>query len=275
MRSVAESSTSHSSHSLIAAGDPPPYSEFNPHGRAPFLLVCDHASREFPVALARLGLSAKAARRHIAWDIGAGDLTRALSQLFDAPALLAGYSRLVIDCNRALTDPSSILAASDGEVIPGNRRLTSIEREQRARTFFEPYHAAIGLKLDELRRRRLVPAFISVHSFTPVMGTERRPWDVGVLWDRDPRIAVPLLERLRRVAGLVVGDNLPYSGRHPSDYTVARHAESARLPHVCLEIRQDKLETPEGVARWARIMADALGPILADPTLHRNGPGGV
>jgi predicted N-formylglutamate amidohydrolase len=275
MRSAAESSASHSSYPLIAAGDPPPYREYHAHGRAPFLLVCDHASCEFPAGLARLGLSEEAARRHIAWDIGAGDLTRALAQLFDAPALLAGYSRLLVDCNRALTDPSSIVAASDGEVIPGNRRLTSIEREQRARSFFEPYHAAIALKLDELRRRRLVPALVSVHSFTPVMGSEKRPWHVGVLWDRDPRIAVPLIERLRRVEGLVVGDNLPYSGRHPADYTVARHAESARLPHVCLEIRQDELESRAGVKRWAQIIVEALGPILAEPALQRNGPGGV
>jgi predicted N-formylglutamate amidohydrolase len=225
--------------------------------------------------MARLGLSEEAARRHIAWDIGAGDLARALAQLFDAPALLAGYSRLLVDCNRALTDPTSILAASDGEVIPGNRRLTSIERELRVRSFFEPYHAAIGQKLDELRRRRSAPPFVSVHSFTPVMGNEERPWHVGVLWDRDPRIAVPLLERLRKIEGLVVGDNLPYSGRHPSDYTVARHAESARLPHVCLEIRQDELESAAGVARWARIIVEALGPILAEPALHRNGSVGV
>lgn len=275
MRSAAESSASHPSYPLIAAGDPPPYSEFNPHGRAPLLLVCDHASREFPAALGRLGLTEAATRRHIAWDIGAAELTRALAPLFDAPALLAGYSRLLIDCNRALTDPSSIVVASDGKVIPGNRRLTSIERELRARSFFEPYHAAIALKLDELRRRRLVPALISVHSFTPAMGNEKRPWHVGVLWDRDSRIAVPLLERLRAVAGLVVGDNLPYSGRHPADYTVARHAESARLPHVCLEIRQDELKSAAGVARWARIFVDALGPILAEPVLHRSGPGGV
>ena len=275
MRSAAESCASHPSYPLIAAGDPPPYSEFNPDGRAPLLLVCDHASREFPAGMARLGLTEKAARRHIAWDIGAADLTLALAPLLDAPALLGGYSRLVIDCNRALTDPSSILAASDGEVIPGNRRLTSIERELRARSFFEPYHAAIALKLDDLRRRHVVPAFISVHSFTPVMGNEKRPWHVGVLWDRDPRIAVPLLERLRSVPGLVVGDNLPYSGRHPSDYTVARHAESARLPHVCLEIRQDELESASSVARWARIIVDALGPILAEPALHRHASGGV
>jgi len=275
MRSVAESSASHSHYPLIAAGDPPPYSEFNPTGRAPFLLVCDHASNVFPAGMARLGLTEDATRRHIAWDIGAGDLTRALARLFDAPALLAGYSRLVIDCNRALTDPSSILAASDGEVIPGNRRLTSIERELRARSFFEPYHVAIALKLDELRRRRAGPALISVHSFTPVMGSEQRPWHVGVLWDRDPRIALPLLERLRQVQGLVVGDNLPYSGRHPADYTIARHAESARLPHVCLEIRQDELESAAGVARWAGILVEALAPILAEPALHRSGSVGV
>ncbi|HSD74270.1 MAG TPA: N-formylglutamate amidohydrolase [Steroidobacteraceae bacterium] len=275
MRSVAESSASHSHHPLIAAGDPPPYSEFNPTGRAPFLLVCDHASNVFPAGMARLGLTDEATRRHIAWDIGAGDLTRALARLFDAPALLAGYSRLVIDCNRALTDPSSILAASDGEVIPGNRRLTSIERELRARSFFEPYHVAIALKLDELRRRRAGPALISVHSFTPVLGSEQRPWHAGVLWDRDPRIAVPLLERLRQVEGLEVGDNLPYSGRHPADYTIARHAESARLPHVCLEIRQDELESAAGVERWARILVEALGPILAEPALHRGGSVGV
>jgi predicted N-formylglutamate amidohydrolase len=275
MRSAAESSAAHSNYPLIATGDPAPYSEFNPGGRACFLLVCDHASNLIPAGMARLGLHEDVTRRHIAWDIGAAELTRALARLFDAPALLAGYSRLVIDCNRALTDPSSIVAASDGEVIPGNRRLTSIERELRARSFFEPYHAAIALKLDELRRRKACPALISVHSFTPVMGSEQRPWHVGVLWDRDPRIAVPLLERLRKVEGLVVGDNLPYSGRHPADYTIARHAESARLPHVCLEIRQNELESEAGVARWARIFVEALGPILAEPALHRNGSGGV
>jgi predicted N-formylglutamate amidohydrolase len=274
MRSAAESSAAQSSYPLIAAGDPSPYSEVNPTGRAPFLLVCDHASNAFPAAMARLGLSEDAARRHIAWDIGAGELTRALAQLFDAQAVLAGYSRLVIDCNRALSDPSSILATSDGEVVPGNRRLTSIERELRVRSFFEPYHSAIALKLAELNRRA-IPAFIAVHSFTPVLGNDKRPWHVGVLWDRDPRIAVPLLARLRAVPGLVVGDNLPYSGRHPADYTVARHAESARLPHVCLEIRQDQLESAAGVARWARIIVEALGPILAEPALHRSGSGGV
>ncbi len=268
MRSAAESTSNATAYPLIGAGDPPPYSVFNAEGRAPLLLVCDHASREFPAALARLGLSKAATQRHIAWDIGAVELTRALARTFDAPAVLAGYSRLLIDCNRSLSDPSSIVAASDGELIPGNRRLTSLDRELRARSFFEPYHEAITQRLEELRRRRLIPALLSIHSFTPTLGKEPRPWHVGVLWDRDARIAVPLLERLRAVEGLVVGDNLPYSGRHPADYTVARHAESVRLPHVCLEVRQDEIQRAAGVARWARIIADALGPIIMEPALH-------
>jgi predicted N-formylglutamate amidohydrolase len=182
--------------------------------------------------------------------------------MFDAPAVLAGYSRLLIDCNRSLSDPSSIVSASDGELIPGNRRLTSVEREQRVRSFFEPYHNAIAQRLEDSQRRRVVPAFISVHSFTPVFGQQERPWHVGVLWDRDARIALPLLERLRAIDGLVVGDNLPYSGRHPADYTIARHAESAGLPHACLEIRQDQLQSAAGVERWSRIIAETLGPLI-------------
>jgi len=113
-----------------------------------------------------------------------------------------------------------------------------------------------------------VPALIAVHSFTPVLGTEARPWNVGVLWDRDPRMALPLLTRLRAEPGLVVGDNQPYSGRHPADYTVDHHADSAGLPHVCLEVRQDELLTPAGIARWAEILGRALADILADESLY-------
>jgi predicted N-formylglutamate amidohydrolase len=262
MRVAAESTPTAPAYPLIGAGDPAPYSIVNGDGRAPLLLVCDHASRAFPASLKRLGLPDEITHRHIAWDIGAAELTRAVAHIFDAPAVLAGYSRLLIDCNRALSDSSSIVAASDGELIPGNRRLTSVEREQRVRSFFEPYHNAIAQRLEDSRRRHVVPAFISMHSFTPVFGQQERPWQVGVLWDRDARIALPLLERLRAIAGLVVGDNLPYSGRHPSDYTIARHAESAGLPHVCLEIRQDQLLTAAGVERWSRIIAETLGPII-------------
>ena len=253
---------------LLGAGDPPPFETFHPAGRRRALIVCDHASRAIPAALRRLGLPDEATWRHIAWDIGAAELARALSARLDAPAVLAGYSRLVVDCNRRLEDPNCFVAFGDGQRVPGNENLSDPEKRLRAAACHEPYHKAIAARLQEFRRQGAVPAVISVHSFTPVLGTEVRPWNVGVLWDHDPRIAVPLLARLRAEPGLVVGDNQPYSGRHPADYTVDHHAESAGLPHVCLEVRQDELLTPSGIARWAELIGRALTDILADDSLY-------
>ncbi len=260
---------------LLQPGDPPPFEVFRPAGRARTLLVCDHASRTFPRALGTLGLPAEATWRHIAWDIGAAELTRALSERLDAPAVLAGYSRLVVDCNRQLTDATSIVSVSDGQRVPGNERLTEPERRVRAAACHEPYHKAIAARLHDYGQRAIVPALVAVHSFTPVLGAQSRPWHVGILWDRDGRIAVPLLEQLRAEPGVTVGDNEPYSGRHPSDYTVDRHAESAGLPHVCIEIRQDELLTPAGVARWSERLGRALTAILADEALYAVWEGGA
>lgn len=269
MKSALESASEHDDSSLIGPEDPPPFTLLNIAGKGALLLVCDHASRAFPNALEHLGLGGADTARHIAWDIGAASLTRVLGRLFDAPAVLAGYSRLLIDCNRAPEDPTSIVTTSDGVPVPGNHRMSDADRAERLRSFFVPYHRAIELRLDEFRRREVIPAFVSVHSFTPAISSgEPRPWNIGVLWDRDPRIAVPLLKRLRAIDGLTVGDNLPYSGRHPADYTVARHAERAKLPHVCIEVRQDQIDTAAGVKHWAELLHGVLQPILLDPGLH-------
>ena len=256
------------SRGLLEAGDPAPFVVHHAAGQARALIVCDHASRTFPAALGRLGLPEDSTWRHIAWDVGAAELARALSLRLDAPAILAGYSRLVIDCNRRLDDASCFVTEVDGQRVPGNEGLSAADRRARAASCHEPYHKAIAARLHEFRAGGAVPALIAVHSFTPVLGTEPRPWNVGVLWDHDPRIAVPLLARLRAESGLVVGDNQPYSGRHPSDYTVDHHAESAGLPHVCLEVRQDELLTPAGIARWAELIGRALADVLADESLY-------
>ena len=254
---------------LLTAADPPPFEVFRSRGTARALIACDHASRAFPAALGRLGLPEAATLRHIAWDIGAADLARALADRLDAPAVLAGYSRLVVDCNRRLEDPSCFVALADGERVPANEGLDATAKAARAAACYAPYHAALGTQLGSLRERRRVPALIAVHSFTPVMDGFNRPWHVGVLWDADGRMALPVLERLRAIPGLLVGDNQPYSGRHPADYTVHRHAQSAGLPHVCLEVRQNELETPAGVERWAAILGGVLGGILADDSLYQ------
>ncbi len=243
---------------LLAGDEPPPFEIANAGGAAPLVLVCDHASNRVPRALHHLGLAPAPLRDHIAWDIGAADVARRLSRRFDAPLALTNYSRLVIDCNRALADPTSIPAESDGIAVPGNRGLSQGARLQRAETLFQPYQDAVARLIAAKAERGPPPALVSIHSFTPVFQRTRRPWHVGVLWNEDRRLAIPLMEALRRNADHAVGDNEPYSARDGIGYTIAVHAERAGLPHVALEIRQDLIATAAGAEEWAGIVGDGL-----------------
>jgi len=253
---------------LLSAGDPPPVEHVNAAGKAPVLITCDHASRRVPRSLHNLGLDAESLKLHIGWDIGAADVSRGLARRLDAPAILAGYSRLVIDCNRDLDDPTSMAGVSDGVPVPGNRDLSAVDRARRAEGLFKPYHRAVEAALDGFAARGVRPAVLSIHSFTPVMNGFARPWHIGILWDKDPRMAVPILAALRREASLVVGDNEPYSAREPAGYTVRTHAEKRGLPHLNVELRQDLLASDAGTAEWADRLARVLTPLLEDPTLY-------
>lgn len=243
---------------LLGPSDPAPCHWHRPEGRRPWLLVCDHAGRAFPAELGTLGLPAEATWRHIAWDLGAGELAMALSNRLDAPALLARYSRLVVDCNRRLEDATAFTTAGDGHRIVANEMLDADGRERRVTACYRSYHAEIEARLARWDGEGVEATVIAVHSFTPVFRAFARPWHVGVLWDEDDRIARPLLARLRAERGLVVGDNQPYSGRYPGDYTVWQHAGRTHRPTVCLEVRQDLLMTPRGIAEWADRLATAL-----------------
>ncbi|MCW2246995.1 putative N-formylglutamate amidohydrolase [Azospirillum fermentarium] len=253
---------------LLGPDDPPPVSVLNPGSTVPVVLVCDHAGRAIPASLGRLGLAAADLDRHIAWDIGAAAVTHRLAGRFGAAAVLANYSRLVIDANRALHDPTAIPVISDEVVIPGNRAIDAHEQDRRVAALFTPYHDAIAALIAGHRAAGRVPALVSVHSFTPVMRGFARPWQVGVLWDYDPRIPVPLMERLRAGGRWCVGDNEPYSGRGTLGGTVETHAIPAGLPNVLIEIRQDLIADDAGAGEWAAVLGDALAPILADPALY-------
>jgi len=254
---------------LLTPSDPPPVEHVDREGKTPVLLTCDHASRRVPRALDNLGLDEAKLSLHIGWDIGAAAVTRDLAARLDAPAVLAGYSRLVIDCNRNIEDPTSIPRVSDGIEVPGNRDLTAEQRTQRVEAIFRPYHGAIEAALDRFAARGVHPAVFSVHSFTPTMNGFNRPWHIGILWDKDPRIPVPLMAALRREKGLVVGDNEPYSAREPAGHSVRTHAMSRGLPHVAVEIRQDLLAEHSGQREWAERLHRLLLPILEDPGLYR------
>jgi predicted N-formylglutamate amidohydrolase len=247
---------------LLGPDEPPTFSAVNAGGRAPVLLVCDHASNRLPARLDGLGLSEAERARHIGWDIGAAEVALTLSAALDVPLVLANYSRLAIDPNRAPGEPTSIVEVVDGTVVPGNLDLSPEARAQRCAELHTPYHAAIARALDEFHRRGIDPGFVAVHSFTPELKGRARPWHIGVLWDRDPRLAVPLIARLRAEPGIEVGDNQPYSGRSGYGYTAARHANARSLPDVLIELRQDLIADAVGVRRWASLLARALGDVV-------------
>jgi predicted N-formylglutamate amidohydrolase len=255
--------------SLLADDDPAPVESLDGKGGPPVLLTCDHAGKAVPRALAGLGLAPGLIEQHIGWDIGAAAVTRPLAERLGVPAILAGYSRLVIDCNRDPDDPSSIPEMSDGVAVPGNRGLSAAARALRRQFCFDPYHAAIAERLHRFMAAGIMPALLSIHSFTPVMNGVARPWHVGILWDKDPRLPVPLLAALAADPSLVVGDNEPYSAREPAGYTVRHHAASAGLPHVAVELRQDLIADADGAALWAERLAAVLAPILGKPDLYR------
>ena len=261
--------TSNTGGDLLVPGDPPPFEVVNPDGKARLVLFSDHAGRAIPRRLGTLGLRQAELDQHIGWDIGIGKLARKLAAALDAPAVLAGYSRLVIDCNRRLDDPTSIAQESDKIPVPGNRGLSAEDRTARQDAIFKPYHAAIAAVIARKRKQGPDPAVLSLHSFTPQMNGFARPWHVGVLWNRDPRMPVPLMARLMQEPGLVVGDNEPYSGKDEHGYSVIFHAERVGLPHGLIEMRQDLIGDDPGVARWAETLIRVLKDVLADERVYQ------
>lgn len=252
---------------LLADDEPVPFVIMNGKSTLPILLVCDHASRRFPEVLGTLGLDPVALRCHLALDIGAGPLTERLATTLSATAVLCQYSRLIVDCNRLLMDPSAFLEFGDGIVVPGNRNLHPEDKKVRADEIYWPYHGAVESEVERLGAAGRPPIFVAVHSFTPVLNGESRLCEMGVLWDTDRMTAEIFLHDLRE-AGFHVGDNEPYSGKAPHDFTVDQHAESIGLPHVGIEIRQDLIDDEQGIAEICGVLQSIIAslPARLEPT---------
>jgi len=250
--------TKTASHSYITAGG---------NLQSALLLLCDHASNAVPAEYASLGLPRQEFHRHIAYDIGAGQVTLGLAQRLGCPALLTKFSRLLIDPNRGLDDPTLIMKLSDGAIVPGNAELDDGEKTARIERYWKPYHRAIAAKIDAALAGGIVPILVSIHSFTPAWRGKPRPWHAGILWDRDPRLALPMLEGLRSEPDLIVGDNVPYHGALEGD-TLNTHGTKRGLAHALVEIRQDLIALKSGVEEWVDRLARVLEPIMKDPALH-------
>jgi predicted N-formylglutamate amidohydrolase len=225
----------------------------------PLLLLCDHASNALPPGLGTLGLAPGLFSTHIAYDIGAAAVTRALAAAYSASAVLGRWSRLLIDLNRGADDPTLVMKLSDGSIIPGNRDVDAAEVARRIAAWHAPYHAAIAVELDRIGARAMV---ISMHSFTPSWKGHPRVWEVGVLYDRDMRLAAPLMARLRE-AGFTVGDNEPYTGALDGD-TLNVHGTLRGLPHVLIEIRQDLIDSDAAAQAFALRLKPILDAALSE-----------
>jgi predicted N-formylglutamate amidohydrolase len=231
------------------------------------LILCDHASNALPPEYELLGLPEAEFERHIAYDIGADAVVRGMAESLGATAILSGFSRLLIDPNRGPDDPTLVMRLSDGSLIPGNARIGAEEIAERMKKFYAPYHAAITGFIDETLDLGEVPVLVSIHSFTPSWKGVPRRWQAGLLWDKDPRLAEPLIAALKE-EGLVTGDNEPYDGALEND-TMYRHGTMRGLPHALIEVRQDLISEPEGQAEWAGRLARILPSILMDPAMSR------
>mgnify|MGYP002628100819 CR=1 FL=1 len=239
---------------LLEADEPAPVVVHNGDGVSPIFLTCDHAGRRIPQRLGDLGLPASELERHIAWDIGALVVTRLLSDALNAPLVEQVYSRLVVDCNRPARSPTFIAPLSESTPIPGNLDLSAEEIAAREREIYRPYHARITQMLDARKAAAKPTVLIAMHSFTPTYKGDARPWQIGLLYNRDRRMATILHELLAKT-GLCVGDNEPYAITDDSDYGIPVHGEQRGLPHIEIEIRQDLIDGEAGQREWAERLA--------------------
>ena len=257
---------------LLQPGEPAPYRIENAKGKAPILIVCDHASNRVPQALNDVGLSKANLEKHIAWDPGTENIGRYMSEKLDATGFFACYSRIVVDVNRGERSAECMREVSDHIHVPGNKGLSAAEKRQRLDEIFWPYHRALAAQIKTYRKKNIVPLIVSLHSFTPEMDGYKRPWHIGVLWNKEETIARRLIAELQaQNPDMVVGENEPYTLKQTNltKNTIKTHAEDNGLPYVIVEFRQDLVATKRDALKWGRIFLEALAPILLDPAIYR------
>jgi len=241
---------------LLSILEQEPIGTCNPEVDSPWLFLCEHACNRIPLSLDMLGLPQSEINRHIGWDIGILDVTKGMVNQLNAPLIFQQYSRLVIDCNRPIASLELIPVSSENTQIPGNRHLDSYNRAKRINEIWKPYQEFIKQHL--LKKKEKQSMIISMHSFTPVFNGKRRPWDIGLLYNRDSRMALALKKILKKYnSSLIIGMNKPYTISDGEDYTVPEFGETMGLPHVLVEIRQDLINKKDNLAQWIDLLTMA------------------
>ena len=248
---------------LLRPDEGEPVIVINGDGKSPVVLVCEHAGKVMPKALGSLGLPPEDLVRHIAWDIGAEAVSRQLAQALDAPLILQRYSRLAYDCNRPPESPGAMPEVSETTRIPGNEGLSQDQRFQRIRSLYRPFHDAVSEFLDRRAARGAASLLVTMHSFTPIYKGKRRHLDLGVLHDRDSRLADIVLSLCGRLKDIVAKRNEPYGPEDGVCHTLNLHGGMRNLHNVMLEIRNDLISHEAGQSQWASRLQDILEQAIA------------
>ncbi len=237
-----------------------PYRTIDGDVKLGLLILCDHAQNRIPEDFHTLGLRPEDLHRHTAFDLGAEGVTSSprCSAHLPSSASSRGFSSIR---NWGLDDPTLIMEIADGLVVPGNVGLSAAAREERLDRFYRPYDDAVGGMVGAAIDAGRPPVILSIHSFTQAWKGVPRPWHTSVLWDKDPRLPVPLLDGLKTIPDVVVGDNVPYSGQLKGD-TLYRHATARGLAHALIEVRQDLILGEQGQAEWAAHLARVVSGVL-------------
>ena len=208
-----------------------------------FLIICDHASNYIPDVYKNLGLDDKILATHIAYDIGVREVATYLAEYLQCPLVMSDFSRLLIDANRGIDDPTLIMKISDGKIIEGNKDISFLincnEKKHRINFFYNTYHNKISEIISRSLKKNIFPAIISIHSFTPSFGGNKRSTELGILWDSDNRLPDIFFSHLNKnYKDIIIGNNKPYTGRMKND-TLYRHGTKQGLANILIEIRQD------------------------------------
>lgn len=223
----------------------------NPSG---IVLACEHAGKVIPMWLNGLGLSDDMANSHIAWDPGAFDLARFMAIELSADLVWQRYSRLVYDCNRPPSSPASIVEYAETMPIPGNIDISNAERQWRIENVYRPFQSMLKTVLVD----RVSPVLVTIHSFTPVFRGEHRAVELGILHDKDSRLADALLANKQLRQEFDMRRNEPYAARDGVTHTLVNQTRSENYLNVMIEVRSNLLDTPDKQKTIAKTLATAL-----------------
>ena len=230
----------------------------NASGASPIVFVCEHASSHIPPQLNRLGLVENDLKRHIAYDIGAAGVAQGLARELDAPLLMHRFSRLIYDCNRAPEHEAAIPKVSEIYPIYGNHDLTASQRQQRIDELYRPFHRALEDELDKRATAGKRTALISIHSFTRIYHGKRREVDLGLLFDRDDKLAKDFGKGPK---GFITRFNEPYGPANGVMHLMNVHGYARGMQHLMIEICNELIESRVGQNEWAKHLAAPLAKI--------------